>query len=306
MPKFKVFVDYGQGGIRKTTSIVLEAETGGDAEQIAANMYNPVNRVSHTLIPETNYSSDAKTNSSSSGKLAKNVKAQQSMSDINVDESMSITSAIKKLTTAIANDTQEFEQLLKAQSEQTKILFDTYVKSLKSENSDEILKAMEKLILSMDHDTSEKFEKFIDAQGQRKDLNQGPTIEREFAKFMGADSDKGFLDSIVQAFSEPGRMFGKSGLLGTGLFSGGSSKIQREVKVEIEKEKAIANLDKVTKKEYDNIIEQEDYKERKPINKPESFGSDDADSSTEQLNILKDILKELKIISEKLDGGENH
>jgi hypothetical protein len=156
-----------------------------------------------------------------------------------------ISAAVSKLTEAISNDTQSFQELLNNQNEETKKLFDSYIKSLESGKTSNIEKAMEKFLLSMEKDTSKKFEKIIDAVGQRKALNEGNTVKQKFANFMGADADKGFGGSIAQAFSEPGRMFGKSGFLGTGLFSGGPSAAQQQATTELGKEtqsKGIAEL----------------------------------------------------------------
>ena len=52
MPQYKVFVKYGEEGIYKTANVIIEAETGKDAEQIASNMYHPVSYVEHTRLPD--------------------------------------------------------------------------------------------------------------------------------------------------------------------------------------------------------------------------------------------------------------
>ena len=183
--------------------------------------------------------------SEGANKLAQNVRAGMSMTSTRDSSATNISAAVAKLTKAIANDTQSFQKLLNNQNEKTKELFDSYIKSLESGKTGNIEKAMEKFLLSMEKDTSARFEKIIDAVGQRKALNEGNTVKQRFANFMGADADKGVGGSIAQAFSEPGRMFGKSGLLGTGLFSGGPTAAQQQATAELGKEtqlKGIAEL----------------------------------------------------------------
>ena len=177
--------------------------------------------------------------------LAQSVRAGMSMTSTRDSSTANISAVVSKLTEAISNDTQNFQELLNKQDEKTKKLFDSYIKSLESGKTSNIEKAMEKFLLSMEKDTSKRFEKIIDAVGQRKALNEGNTVKQRFANFMGADADKGVGGSIAQAFSEPGRMFGKSGLLGTGLFSGGPTAAQQQVTTELGKEtqlKGIAEL----------------------------------------------------------------
>jgi hypothetical protein len=212
-----------------------------------------------------------------------------------------ISAAVSKLTKAIASDTQSFQKLLNTQNEKTKKLFDSYIKSLESGKTGNIEKAMEKFLLSMEKDTSARFEKIIDAVGQRKSLNEGNTVKQRFANFMGADADKGFGGSIAQAFTEPGRMFGKRGFLGTGLFSGGLSAAQQKATAELGKEdqsKDIAEL--VTglsgKSENESVskIQAKNNKEKVAETGSRS-GIDRNDPAAEQLQVLKDMLKELKI-----------
>ena len=177
--------------------------------------------------------------------LAQSVRAGMSMTSTRDSSTANISAVVSKLTEAISNDTQNFQELLNKQDEKTKKLFDSYIKSLESGKTSNIEKAMEKFLLSMEKDTSKRFEKIIDAVGQRKALNEGNTVKQRFANFMGADADKGVGGSIAQAFSEPGRMFGKSGLLGTGLFSGGPTAAQQQATAELGKEtqlKGIAEL----------------------------------------------------------------
>ena len=177
--------------------------------------------------------------------LAQSVRAGMSMTSTRDSSTANISAVVSKLTEAISNDTQSFQELLNKQDEKTKKLFDSYIKSLESGKTSNIEKAMEKFLLSMEKDTSKRFEKIIDAVGQRKALNEGNTVKQRFANFMGADADKGVGGSIAQAFSEPGRMFGKSGLLGTGLFSGGPTAAQQQAAAELGKEtqlKGIAEL----------------------------------------------------------------
>ena len=177
--------------------------------------------------------------------LAQSVRAGMSMTSTRDSSTANISAVVSKLTEAISNDTQSFQELLNKQDEKTKKLFDSYIKSLESGKTSNIEKAMEKFLLSMEKDTSKRFEKIIDAVGQRKALNEGNTVKQRFANFMGADADKGVGGSIAQAFSEPGRMFGKSGLLGTGLFSGGPTAAQQQATAELGKEtqlKGIAEL----------------------------------------------------------------
>ena len=277
--------------------------------------------------------------SEGANKLAQSVRSGMSMTSSRDSSATNISVAVSKLTEAIANDTQNFQELLNKQDEKTKKLFDSYIKSLESGKTSNIEKAMEKFLLSMEKDTSKKFEKIIDAVGQRKALNEGNTVKQKFAKFMGADADKGFGGSIAQAFSEPGRMFGTNrGFLGTGLFSGGPSAAQQQATAELGKEnqtkgitKGIAEL--VTNIAADNSedknvseIQAKNNKEKvaekgssnkkgpekviiadQPIitkDAPKTMsGIDVNDPAAEQLQVLKDILEELKLISGKPAGG---
>ena len=273
--------------------------------------------------------------SEGANKLAQSVRAGMSMTSTRDSSATNISAAVSKLTEAISNDTQNFQELLNKQDEKTKKLFDSYIKSLESGKTSNIEKAMEKFLLSMEKDTSKKFEKIIDAVGQRKSLNEGNTVKQKFANFMGADADKGFGGSIAQAFSEPGRMFGKSGLLGTGLFSGGPSAAQQQVTAELGKEnqtKGIAELatnsvalDNSEDKSVSEIQaknNKEKVAEKGSSNKkgPEKViiadqpiitkdapktmsGIDVNDPAAEQLQVLKDILEELKLISGKPAGS---
>jgi hypothetical protein len=150
---------------------------------------------------------------------------------------------------------------------------------------------------------------------------------------MGADADKGFGGSIAQAFSEPGRMFGKSGFLGTGLFSGGPSAAQQQATTELGKEtqskgiaELVTNLSDNSENESVSKIQSKNNKEKvaetgssnkkgpekviiadQPIitkDAPKTLsGIDRNDPAAEQLQVLKDILAELKIISGKPSGG---
>ena len=272
--------------------------------------------------------------SEGANKLAQNVRAGMSMTSTRDSSATNISAAVVKLTKAIANDTQSFQKLLNNQNEKTKKLFDSYIKSLESGKTGNIEKAMEKFLLSMEKDTSTKFEKIIDAVGQRKSLNEGNTVKQKFANFMGADADKGFGGSIAQAFTEPGRMFGKRGFLGTGLFSGGPTAAQQQATAELGKENQITKgiVELVTnssdKSENNSVSEiqaknnKEKVAEKGSSNKkgPEKIiiadqpiitkdapktvsGIDRNDPAAEQLQVLKDILKELKIISGKPSGS---
>ena len=272
--------------------------------------------------------------SEGANKLAQNVRAGMSMTSTRDSSATNISAAVAKLTKAIANDTQSFQKLLNNQNEKTKELFDSYIKSLESGKTGNIEKAMEKFLLSMEKDTSARFEKIIDAVGQRKSLNEGNTVKQKFANFMGADADKGFGGSIAQAFTEPGRMFGKSGLLGTGLFSGGPTAAQQQATAELGKENQITkgivelatNSSDKSENESVSEIQAENNKEKvaekgssnkkgpekiiiddQPIitkDAPKTVsGIDRNDPAAEQLQVLKDILKELKIISGKPSGS---
>ena len=265
--------------------------------------------------------------------LAQNVRAGMSMTSTRDSSATNISAAVAKLTKAIANDTQSFQKLLNNQNEKTKELFDSYIKSLESGKTGNIEKAMEKFLLSMEKDTSARFEKIIDAVGQRKSLNEGNTVKQKFANFMGADADKGFGGSIAQAFTEPGRMFGKSGLLGTGLFSGGPTAVQQQAAAELGKETqskgTVEVVDKLIRKSENESVSEiqannnkEKVAEKGSSNKkgPEKIiiadqpiitkdapktvsGIDRNDPAAEQLQVLKDMLKELKTISGRSAGG---
>ena len=271
--------------------------------------------------------------SEGANKLAQNVRAGMSMTSTRDSSATNISAAVGKLTKAIANDTQSFQKLLNNQNEKTKELFDSYIKSLESGKTGNIEKAMEKFLLSMEKDTSARFEKIIDAVGQRKSLNEGNTVKQKFANFMGADADKGFGGSIAQAFSEPGRMFGKSGLLGTGLFSGGPTAAQQQATAELGKENqskgTVEVVDKLIGKSKNESVSEiqannnkEKVAEKGSSNKkgPEKIiiadqpiitkdapktvsGIDRNDPAAEQLQVLKDMLKELKTISGRSAGG---
>ncbi len=274
--------------------------------------------------------------SEGANRLAQSMRAGMSMTSTRDSSTTNISAAVSKLTEAISNDTQNFQELLNKQDEKTKKLFDSYIKSLESGKTSNIEKAMEKFLLSMEKDTSKKFEKIIDAVGQRKSLNEGNTVKQKFAKFMGADADKGFGGSIAQAFSEPGRMFGTNrGFLGTGLFSGGPTAAQQEATAELGKEnqtKGIAELvtnsvaldnseDKSVseiqaKNNKEKVAETGSSNKKGPekviiadqpiITKdaPKTMsGIDVNDPAAEQLQVLKDILEELKLISGKPSGG---
>ena len=266
--------------------------------------------------------------SEGANKLAQNVRAGMSMTSTRDSSATNISAAVAKLTKAIANDTQSFQKLLNNQNEKTKELFDSYIKSLESGKTGNIEKAMEKFLLSMEKDTSARFEKIIDAVGQRKSLNEGNTVKQKFANFMGADADKGFGGSIAQAFSEPGRMFGKSGLLGTGLFSGGPTAAQQQATAELGKENqskgTVEVVDKLIRKSENESVSEIQAKnnkekvaekgssnkkgtEKEPIitkDAPKTVsGIDRNDPAAEQLQVLKDMLKELKTISGRSAGG---
>ena len=265
--------------------------------------------------------------------LAQSMRAGMSMTSTRDSSATNISAAVAKLTKAIANDTQSFQKLLNNQNEKTKELFDSYIKSLESGKTGNIEKAMEKFLLSMEKDTSARFEKIIDAVGQRKSLNEGNTVKQKFANFMGADADKGFGGSIAQAFTEPGRMFGKSGLLGTGLFSGGPTAAQQQATAELGKENqskgTVEVVDKLIGKSKNESVSEiqannnkETVAEKGSSNKkgPEKIiiadqpiitkdapktvsGIDRNDPAAEQLQVLKDMLKELKTISGRSAGG---
>jgi hypothetical protein len=247
--------------------------------------------------------------SEGANKLAQSVRAGMSMTSTRDSSATNISAAVSKLTEAIANDTQNFQELLNKQDEKTKKLFDSYIKSLESGKTSNIEKAMEKFLLSMEKDTSKKFEKIIDAVGQRKSLNEGNTVKQKFANFMGADADKGFGGSIAQAFSEPGRMFGKSGLLGTGLFSGGPSAAQQQATAELGTENqtkaTVEVVDKLIEKSEDKSVSEIQAKNNKEKVAETGFrsGIDVNDPAAEQLQVLKDILEELKSSSGKSTGG---
>lgn len=277
--------------------------------------------------------------SEGANKLAQSVRAGMSMTSTRDSSATNISAVVSKLTEAISNDTQNFQELLNKQDEKTKKLFDSYIKSLESGKTSNIEKAMEKFLLSMEKDTSTRFEKIIDAVGQRKSLNEGNTVKQKFANFMGADADKGFGGSIAQAFSEPGRMFGTNrGFLGTGLFSGGPTAAQQQAAAELGKENQISkgSAELVTnlvtnssdKSENESVSEiqaknnKEKVAEKGSSNKNSSTkviisdqpiitkdapktvsGIDRNDPAAEQLQVLKDILKELKIISGKPSGS---
>ena len=272
--------------------------------------------------------------SEGANKLAQSVRSGMSMTSSRDSSATNISVAVSKLTEAISNDTQSFQELLNNQNEETKKLFNSYIKSLESGKTSNIEKAMEKFLLSMEKDTSKKFEKIIDAVGQRKSLNEGNTVKQKFANFMGADADKGFGGSIAQAFSEPGRMFGTNrGFLGTGLFSGGPSAAQQQATAELGKEnqtkgiaELVTNLSDNSENESVSKIQSKNNKEKvaetgssnkkgpekviiadQPIitkDAPKTVsGIDRNDPAAEQLQVLKDILAELKIISGKPSGG---
>jgi hypothetical protein len=272
--------------------------------------------------------------SEGANKLAQSVRSGMSMTSSRDSSATNISVAVSKLTEAISNDTQSFQELLNNQNEETKKLFNSYIKSLESGKTSNIEKAMEKFLLSMEKDTSKKFEKIIDAVGQRKALNEGSTVKQKFANFMGADADKGFGGSIAQAFSEPGRMFGTNrGFLGTGLFSGGPSAAQQQATAELGKEnqtkgiaELVTNLSDNSENESVSKIQSKNNKEKvaetgssnkkgpekviiadQPIitkDAPKTVsGIDRNDPAAEQLQVLKDILAELKIISGKPSGG---
>jgi hypothetical protein len=272
--------------------------------------------------------------SEGANKLAQSVRAGMSMTSTRDSSATNISAAVSKLTEAIANDTQSFQELLNNQNEETKKLFDSYIKSLESGKTSNIEKAMEKFLLSMEKDTSKKFEKIIDAVGQRKALNEGNTVKQKFANFMGADADKGFGGSIAQAFSEPGRMFGTNrGFLGTGLFSGGPTAAQQQATAELGKEnqtkatvEVVTDLSEKSEDKSVSEIQSKNNKEKvaetgssnkkgpekviiadQPIitkDAPKTMsGIDVNDPAAEQLQVLKDILAELKIISGKPSGG---
>jgi hypothetical protein len=141
-------------------------------------------------------------------------------------------------------------------------------------------------------------------------LNEGNTVKQKFANFMGADADKGFGGSIAQAFSEPGRMFGTNrGFLGTGLFSGGPSAAQQEATAELGKENqskaTVEVIDKLIDKNKNKSVSEIQAKNNKEKVAETGFrsGIDVNDPAAEQLQVLKDILEELKSSSGKSTGG---